>query len=149
MEEINLLISVIKVSRSTKSLSNLPFWMYCLKSRFFVLILDFMISFIHTGRILIINRYIFIGYTILKNIQNSSVCCGYLCILVRLLLTIKEPFPIYTIKSFSNNFYISLFIIPYQTLVWWGIVNIKVKARVNKMMMAVRMERCMDTWVNW
>ena len=48
-KEINSLISVIKVSRSTKSLSNLPFWMYCLKSRFFVLILDFMISFIDTG----------------------------------------------------------------------------------------------------
>ena len=92
VEEINSLISVIKVSRNTKSLSNLPFWMYCLKSRFFVLILDFMISFIHTGSLLSIVIYLLGTYfrKTFKIVPFSAVTCALIFLVSKSLSKFTE-----------------------------------------------------------
>ena len=107
--EINSLISVIKVSRNTKSLSAFPIWMYCWKSSFFCFNLRFY-DFIHSHMIFIMISYIIIRYIIMENAQNSLVQCSYLRVNI---LTIKEPLSINWIKGFSNIFWISLFMVPY------------------------------------
>ena len=72
------LSSVIKALRKPKSLSNLSFCMYCLKSRFFVLILAFMVSFIHTGSLSSIFMYLLGTYFLktFKIVSLNDVTCA-------------------------------------------------------------------------